>query len=288
MISRLLFIRRAAFLSALALTGIGFTLSASARSATEVTFPGSTPWVQEVGSIKPFRLSHDYTVKVKSGNTFQINLIARNPNLYFKVKNQTANKQLVDTYETGATTWSTKTTSAATYQIRVYAQPDTLPRGQTAKYALQIGQYGPQNMQVVPTKVTFAKGKPWVQTAGKLDSKAAKRDYTIAVGAGKMVKVNLVARNSSVHFKVANETSKKQLVDTASTDAKSWSTTNPSKATYKIEVYVDPAAVPPGKQLGYVLQIGHFPGAGTSAGAGSAGSTAPAAAAPASARSTGF
>jgi hypothetical protein len=120
---------------------------AFAESPTTVTFQPHTPWTQEVNSVTHDDNYHDYTVAVEAGKTLQINLYSKNPNLFFKVTNDTLDKQLVDTYETGATTWSTSTAAPATYSIHVYAVREAIPHNETAKYDLQVGQYSPQDTQ---------------------------------------------------------------------------------------------------------------------------------------------
>ncbi|HET7222917.1 MAG TPA: hypothetical protein VFI81_06955, partial [Rhodanobacteraceae bacterium] len=179
----------------------------------------------------------------------------------------------------------------ATYTIHVYVQPDAMQRGEVADYALQIGQYGQSDMRAPTTTVTFEENKPWVQTMGTLDSQAAARDYAVAIAAGQTLAVNLVTRNSNVHFKVQDQSSGKAMVDSAESNAPKWSTPVDTAATYTISVYADPAALPPGSRAGYALQIGHYAQNNTPAAAGTAATPPPAttgsAAPPAEAGTTG-
>jgi hypothetical protein len=241
---------------AMALTGAAFP--ALADSAVTVAFQPNNPWTQEIGKVTRMDSAQDYTVAIAAGKTFQINLVTRDPNVFFKVRNDTTRDNLVDTFNTGATTWSVSTSDAATYTVHVYVQPEAMQRGEAADYALQIGQYGASDMRAPTTTVTFEENKPWVQTVGTLDSQATSRDYAVAIAAGQMLAVNLVTRNPNVHFKVENPASGQTLVDSATATTTSWTTPVDAATNYTISVYADPAAVPPGAKAGYALQIGHY------------------------------
>jgi hypothetical protein len=243
---------------AAAMAATGAALPALADSAVSVTFQPNNPWTQEIGKITRMDYAQDYTVSIAAGKTFQINLVTRDPNVFFTVKNDSQRKKLVDTYQTGATTWSISNADAATYTIHVYVQPEAMQRGEVADYALQIGQYGQSDMRAPTTTVTFEDSKPWVQTVGTLDSQATSRDYAVAIAAGETLAVNLVTRNPNVHFKVADQANGQTLVDSAAGTATSWTTPVETAATYTISVYADAQAVPPGAKAGYALQIGHY------------------------------
>lgn len=244
-----------------------------ADDATAVSFQANNPWTQEVGSVDRFHESRDYTVQVGAGKTLQVNLVTRDPNVFFKVRNDTQRKDLVDTLSTGATTWSASNTDAGTYTIHVYVQPDAMQRGEVADYALQIGQYGESDMRSPTTTVTFEDNKPWVQAVGTLDSQGAARDYAVAIAAGQTLAVNLVTRNSNVHFKVENQGNGQTLVDSATGANTNWTTPVETAGNYTISVYADPSALPPGTKAGYALQIGHY--AQANAQPGAAGTAAP-------------
>jgi hypothetical protein len=264
-------------------------LPALAASPVAVTFQANNPWTQEVGSVDRRDASHDYSVDVAAGKTLQVNLVTRDPNVFFKVRDETHGKQLVDTYQTGATTWSSPNPTATSYTIHVYVDPYAMERGEEAKYALQIGHYGPEDMQTATTAVTFQEGNPWVQEVGAMDAQATSHDYTVAIAAGNALQINLITRTPGLHFKVANQVDGTQLVDTASTGTATWSTSAATATTYTIHVYVDPAAVPPGKNAQYALQIGQYPAqaAGAAATPAPAGTQAPATGVPASAGTAG-
>lgn len=249
--------RSLAIAAAIGVAGACMTLPAVASTPVSVTFQGDSHWAQEVDTLSRSESSHDYAVSIDTGKILQINLITRDPNVFFKIKDETNRKELVDTYKTGATTWSAPTSTAPTsYLIHVYIQPDAIQRGETPKYALQIGQYGKSDLQVPATPVTFAANNPWVQVSGTLDSQGSTRDYTTDIAAGQTVAVNLVTRNPKVHFRVSANSQK--LVDSADTNATTWSAPVTAAATYTISVYADPAALPPGTQAGYTVQIGHY------------------------------
>jgi hypothetical protein len=259
-----------------------------ADDATAVSFQANNPWTQEVGSVDRFHESRDYTVQVGAGKTLQVNLVTRDPNVFFKIRNETRDEQLVDTFQTGATTWSTQNTDAATYTIHVYVDPATMQRGEEAKYALQIGQYGAADMRSPTTTVTFQDNKPWVQAVGTLDSQASARDYAVAIGAGETLAVNLVTHNPKVYFKVENQASGQILVDSATSNNDKWSMPVDAAATFTVSVYADPAALPPGSRAGYALQFGHYVQNNLSpVAAGTAASPASATSAPVPAASAG-
>jgi hypothetical protein len=146
-----------------------------------------------------------------------------------------------------------------------------------------MGQYGPEDMQAATTKVTFKPDCPWAQEVGSLDSRGPAQDYTVDIAAGDTLQVNLVTHDSRLHFKVADQTSNQQLVDTATTGTDKWSTPVAAAATYKIEVYVDRNAIQRGEIARYALQIGHY--RTQSATPASAGTAQPAASTPASSAS---
>lgn len=254
--------RRFALAAAIGIAGACLMLPAIADPATTVTFQANNPWTQEIGTVSHSDHSHEYTVAVAADKTLQINLVTRNPNVYFVVKNDSKGEQLVDTRETGATTWSTPNATAATYTIRVYVDPATIRSGESAKYALQVGQYGAADMQAASTEVTFKDNQPWAQVVGKVDAAAPAHDYPVAIAAGMTLQVNLITKDSRVHFKVEDEHHDKVLFDSATAGTNTWSTPVAVAATYDIHVYVDPAGMPPGRAVGYALQVGHFPGQG--------------------------
>lgn len=250
--------RRIAIAAVIGVAGACFSLPVLAAESTAVAFQAGNPWTQEVGSVSHDDAWHDYTVSAEAGKTFQINLVSRNPNVFFTVKAQGERKTLVDTYKTGATTWSTQNAAATTYTIHVYVQPEAMQRGDVAKYALQIGQYGAQDMQPASTPVTFENNNPWAQTTGALAADAAAHDFTVALPAGKTMQVNLLTQDHNVHFKVLDQASHSELVDTAKTNATTWTGPITTTGTYVVRVYTDPAEVPPGKDAKFALQIGQY------------------------------
>jgi hypothetical protein len=265
------------------IAAVGVALPAFADSPVTVSFQANNPWTQEIGSVDRFNDSHDYSVQVGAGKTLQINLVTRDPNVFFKVRDETADQQLVDTFKTGATTWSAPVATATTYVVHVYVDPDAMTRGEVAKYALQIGRYGASDMQVANTEVSFGANQPWAQEVSELNSQAPSHDYSVAIPAGETLQVNLVTQNPNVHFKVKGNAEGQPLVDTAQTGTATWSTPVTTAATYTIEVYADPSAVPPGHDAKYALQVGHYASANASAATPAATGTAPGAApAPAS------
>jgi hypothetical protein len=277
---------RIAAAAVIGLAGACLSFPTLADQSTAVTFQAGDPWTQELGSVNHYNSYRDYSVAVEAGKTFQINLVTRNPNIFFKVKNATSGDNLVDTYKTGATTWSVQNAAAATYTIHVYAQREAIPRGEDAKYALQIGQYGSQDMRPATTEVSFQDNNPWAQSVGTLAAGAVAHDYTVAIAAGKTLQVNLVAQNPAVHFKVEDQASRAELVDTAKTGTATWSTPVAAASNFTIRVYADPASVPPGKDARYALQVGRYATIAAAA-AGTAATPASAASAAASASSAG-
>jgi hypothetical protein len=258
--------------------GVALAFAAQAATPIAVTFEANNPWTQQIGSITRDASSLDYAVAVVAGKTLQINLITRNPNLYFKVKSDAHRKWLTDTIKTGATTWSTEVAEAATYTIEVYAQPGAIGVGETAKFALQVGQYGQQDYQPATTAVTFENQNPWAQFTGTLDATGIAHDYTVAIAAGRTLAVNLVTPNPKVHFSVTDQASHQVLIDNAQSGVAKWSAPIAAAATYTVKVYIAAADVPPGKRVGYSLQIGQYQQAASPAPAGTA-DAAPAAAA---------
>src|SRR6185437_15692554 len=155
--------------------------------------------------------------------------------------------------------------------------PAAAKRNETAKYALQIGQYGVEDLRPSTTAMTFQANKPWTQAAGNLAAGAATQDFTVSVAAGTTISVHLTSKNPQLHFKVQDST-RKQLVDTSTTGTNAWFAPV-AAATYTIEVYADTAALPSGQQAPFVLQVGQF-AAGSAQPAGTATAAPPAAAAP--------
>ncbi|HET7561120.1 MAG TPA: hypothetical protein VFJ87_01930 [Rhodanobacteraceae bacterium] len=285
---------RIAILAVLALAVAGLSPAVLADATTTVTFQSNNPWAQEVGTVDHYSPSHDYSVAVAAGKTLHINLLTRNPNLFFKIIDETHDSTLVDTMQTGATTWSANVPTAATFTIHVYAEPSTLERGDTVKYALQVGAFGAADMRPASTEVTFQPNNPWTQEVGRIDSGAAAHDYTVAVAAGNTLQVNLIAKDANLHFKVMGA-DQAVLVDTAATapatttattttGGTTWSTPVTAAATYTVRVYADPASLPAGAAFGYALQIGQYPtnrtqpaaGASAAMPAGAASAAAPA------------
>lgn len=264
-------------------------LPALASQPVNVTFQPNSHWAQEVDSVSHIDSSHEYAVTIATGQILQINLISRNPNLFFSVKNTTTGAQLVDTFKTGATTWSTPpSTATASYLVKVYVDPATIQEGSQAKYALQIGQYGLKDVRAPATDVTFAAGNPWAQMVGSLDANATAHDYTVAMKAGDTLRVNLIAQNPKLHFTVTGAASQQPLVDTATTGTTSWSTPVDTAATYTVHVLINPADISPGQKVGFALQIGQYPtNAPASAPAAASSAAAPSSTAPAPASSTG-
>lgn len=255
--SRLVFLRSALGVS-LGLAAVSLSLPAFADTPITVTFAANSVWAQEIGNLDHSDTSVDYTVAVAAGKTLQLNLLGRNPNVHFKVTDQNHGKVVLDTLKTGESTWSSSSATATTYTIRVYIDPATIGPDDTAKYALQVGQYGAEDMHPPATAVTFEADKPWTQKDGILASGATAYDFTVAIAAGMTVKVNLVSSNPQLHFKVKNQTQDKDLVDTSTTGANTWSEPVATATTYLIQVYVDPAVLPSGQKAPFALQVGQY------------------------------
>lgn len=251
--------RRLAIAALLGFGGAALSLPGLAGSPVTVTFPADSPWAQEVGSLTRDDYRHEYSVAVAADKTLQINLVSRNPNIFFKVHKDGQFSPLVDTFKTGAKTWSTSNASAANYTIHVYIDRAAIPPGGEAKYALQIGQYGAQNMQPASTPVTFQAGNPWAQQVGSLDASGSAHDYTLVVPAGNTLQVNLIARESAVHFKVLDQARGSTLFDSGSAGATTWSTPVTTATNFTIRVFADAASLPPGRKVGYALQVGQYP-----------------------------
>jgi len=123
------------------------SLPAFASTPVAVTFEANSVWAQEIGNLSHSDNSLNYTVAIAAGKTLQLNLVTRNPNVFFKVEDKNQDKLLLDTSTTGETTWSLPNAAASTYAIRVFIDPAAIQLGDTAKYALQIGQYGAEDMR---------------------------------------------------------------------------------------------------------------------------------------------
>ncbi|HET9835293.1 MAG TPA: hypothetical protein VFP88_02960 [Rhodanobacteraceae bacterium] len=115
--------------------------AASAFAADAISFAPGNPWSQTIGSISRSSNFQEYTVTADAGQTLQINLISRSPNLFFRVVPADSRKPLVDTMNSGATTWTTKPEATATYTVRVYEDPAAAASGDVTKYALQVGVF---------------------------------------------------------------------------------------------------------------------------------------------------
>ncbi|KZV42200.1 hypothetical protein F511_02402 [Dorcoceras hygrometricum] len=242
-----------------------------------VSFPANSVWAQEIGNLNHDSSSHDYTVAIAAGKTLQVKLISNDANAYFKVTDQSHNQEVLDSHKTGTSNWSTPNATATTYTIQVYLDPAAAERGETAKYALQIGQYGAEDLRPPTTAVTFQANKPWAEQDGSLAAGATAHDFTVSMATGMTISVNLVSKNSQVHFKV-QDPAQKQLIDTSTTGSNTWSAPVATATTYTIEVYADPTALPSGQQAPFALQVGQFT-AGAAQPAGATTAAPPAAAA---------
>lgn len=267
---------RSALGLSLVLAAACVSLPALADAPVAVTFPANSVWAQEIGNLTHADSSLEYTVVVAQGKTLQLNLLTRNPNVRFKVKDDTSGKLLLDSGKTGETTWTLPNAAAATYAIRVYIDPAAIPSGNTAKYALQVGQYGAEDLQVPSSAVTFEAGKPWAQQAVTLSPGATAHNFTVAIAAGMTMKINLISDNPRLHFKVTDQGHDQALVDTSTTGQNTWTESVATATNYTIQVYVDPAATAPSGQTGFVLQVGQY----------ASGNTLPAAATTAATPST--
>ncbi|MFK2879295.1 hypothetical protein [Rhodanobacter hydrolyticus] len=257
------FLRSTAMGVSLGVAAACMALPAFAATPVTVTFEANSVWAQEIGHLDHADGSQDYTVAVAAGKTLQVNLISSNANVYFKVNDQGHDQQVLDSHKTGVSTWSTPNATATTYTIQVYMDPAAVDRDETAKYALQIGQYGAEDLRPPTTAVTFQPNKPWAEEDGSLASGATAHDFTVSIAAGMTVAVNLVSSNPQVHFKVEDQTHQK-LADTSTTATNTWSDSvaKTTATTYMIEVYADPAAMPAGQRAPFALQVGQFEAGG--------------------------
>jgi hypothetical protein len=130
------FLLRGALAAALAMA-----VATPAMCVEPISFTPGNPWTQTIGSVTKTSSYQEYSFTADAGKTLQINLISRNPNLYFKVLSADSRKPLVDTMSSGETTWTTKPGTDATYTVRVYQDPATAASGDVTKYALQVGIY---------------------------------------------------------------------------------------------------------------------------------------------------
>lgn len=278
------FLRSAAMGVSLGMAAACVSLPAFAAMPVTVTFPANSVWAQQIGNLDQSDSTQDYTVAITAGKTLQLNLLSSSANVYFKVNDQTHDKQLLDSHKTGVSTWSSPNATDTTYAIQVYMDPGAVKRGETAKYALQVGQYGAADLKPPTTAMTFQADQPWSVQAGSLASGAPAHDFTVSIAAGMAVKVNLVASNPQLHFKVDDQTLDKNLVDTSTSGANTWSESVATATTYTIRVYVDPAAIPSGQQAPFTLQVAQYGsgGAQPTQPAGAATAAPPAAAASAS------
>jgi hypothetical protein len=103
---RFYFLRRVLSVS-VGLAAASISLPTLADMPIAATFPANSVWAQEVGNLTHSDDSLDYTVTVAAGKTLQLNLLSRNPNVDFKVKDTSHDKVLLDTSKTGESTWST-------------------------------------------------------------------------------------------------------------------------------------------------------------------------------------
>ena len=275
--SRFPFLRSTAMGVSLGMAAACMALPAFAATPDTVSFPANSVWAQEIGNLDHDSSSHDYTVAIAAGKTLQVKLISNDANAYFKVTDQSHNQEVLDSHKTGTSNWSTPNATATTYTIQVYLDPAAAERGETAKYALQIGQYGAEDLRPPTTAVTFQANKPWAEQDGSLAAGATAHDFTVSMAAGMTISVNLVSKNPQVHFKV-QDPAQKQLIDTSTTGSNTWSTPVATATTYTIEVYADPTALPSGQQAPFALQVGQF-AAGAAQPAGATTAAPPAAAA---------
>jgi hypothetical protein len=256
--SRFRFLRSTAIGVSLGMAAACVSLPAFAAAPVAVTFAANSVWAQEIGNLTHSDNSIDYTVAVGAGKTFQLNLLSRNPNVHFKVKDQTHDKKLLDTLKSGEASWTLQNATDTTYVIQVYIESSAIGSDETAKFALQVGQYGASDMQPPTTAVTFEIGKPWAQQSGTLATGATAHNFTVSIAAGMTVKVNLVSSNPQLHFKVTDQTQNKMLVDTNAAGANTWFESPAAATNYTIQVYADPAALPAGQKASFALQVGHY------------------------------
>lgn len=120
--------------------GLAMTIP-TAFAADAIAFNPGSPWTQTVGNVSKTDNFHEYLVNASAGKTLQINLVTKNPNVYFSVVPAQSHQPLVDTQKTGDTTWSTKIAADGAYTVRVYEDADATPSGEQTKYALQVGMF---------------------------------------------------------------------------------------------------------------------------------------------------
>ncbi len=128
-------------LLAAALAAGALAMPQPSLAADAISFTPGNPWAQAVGSISKSDDYHEYTVHASGGKTLKINLISRNPNLFFKVLPPDSHTPLVDTMSNGATSWSIQPAADIDYTVRVYVEPDMIPSNEVSKFALQVGVF---------------------------------------------------------------------------------------------------------------------------------------------------
>jgi hypothetical protein len=121
--------------------GTFLAMPAITQAADAISFTPGNPWAQTVGSISKSDDYHEYVVHASAGKTLKINLISRNPNLFFKVLQPDSHKPLIDTMSNGETSWATQPAADVDYTVRVYAEPDMIPSNEVSKFALQVGVF---------------------------------------------------------------------------------------------------------------------------------------------------
>lgn len=121
--------------------GLVFVTAPAAFAADAIAFNPGSPWAQTIGNVSKADNFHEYLVNASAGKTLQINLVTKNPNVYFSVMPVQSHKPLIDTQKTGDTTWSTRIAMDGTYTVRVYEDADATPSGEQTKYALQVGMF---------------------------------------------------------------------------------------------------------------------------------------------------
>ena len=119
-----------------------------------MTFEAGKPWSEQDGALASGATAHNFTVTIAAGMTVKVNLVSSNPQLHFRVNDQTHDKKLVDTSTTGSNTWTDSVAAATTYMIHVYVDPAAMPSGQKASFALQVGQFAAGETQ--PAKAASA------------------------------------------------------------------------------------------------------------------------------------
>ena len=126
---------------AVALGGGALAMPGIACAADAIAFTPGNPWAQAIGTITKSDHYHDYSVHATGGKTLKINLISRNPNLYFRVQQAGSRDALVDTETSGETSWSTQPTADTDYTVHVFAEPEALSSSDASKFALQVGVF---------------------------------------------------------------------------------------------------------------------------------------------------